>query len=80
MALTGKRSCPVCNQLRTASDKTPDGLVHRILRRSNKLWCPYADPKSELEEFEKEQKERTQASWRRANENKRLKKHELYIL
>ena len=66
----------MCIQLRTASDKTPDGLVHCILGRSNKLWCPYADLKSELEEFKKEQKERTQASWRRANENKRLKKQQ----
>ena len=72
--LDGKRRCPVCNQLRTASDKTPDGQIHRVLGRSNKVWCPYADDRTILETFEKEQKERTQAAWRRANEVKRLKK------
>ena len=74
MALDGKRRCPACSQLRTASDKTPDGQIHRVLGRSNKIWCPYADEKSILETFEKEQKERMQAAWRRANEAKRLKK------
>jgi hypothetical protein len=69
-ALSGKRPCPVCHQLRTASDKTPDGQIHRVLGRSNKIWCPYADEKSILETFEKEQKERTQAAWRRGNEAK----------
>ena len=73
----GKRRCPVCRQLRTANDKTPDGKIHRVLGRSNKIWCPYADDISLLETFEKEQKERTQAAWRRANEAKRLKKQQL---
>ena len=67
----GKRRCPVCRQL--PNDKTPDGKIHRVLGRSNKIWCPYADDISLLETFEKEQKERTQAAWRRANEAKRLK-------
>jgi hypothetical protein len=73
----GKRRCPACRQLRTANDKTPDGKIHRVLGRSNKIWCPYADDVSLLETFEKEQKERTQAAWRRANEAKRLKKQQL---
>ena len=73
----GKRRCPVCRQLRTASDKTPDGKIHRVLGRSNKIWCPYADDMSLLETFEKEQKERTEAAWRRANQAKRLKKQQL---
>ena len=72
--LKGKRPCPVCHQQRTASDKSPDGLIHRVLGRSNKIWCPYADDKAILEAFEKEQKERTQAAWRRANQAKKLKK------
>lgn len=76
-SVEGKRRCPVCNQLRTASDKTPGGQIHQVLGRSNKIWCPYADDKSILESFEKEQKERMQASWRRANEAKRLKKQQL---
>ena len=42
-----------------------------------KIWCTYADDKSILETFEKEQKERTQETWRRANEAKRLKKNQL---
>ena len=73
-AVDGKRRCPVCHQLRTASDLTPDGQIHRILGGSNKIWCPYSDNKSILESFEKE---RTQAAWRRANEAKRLKKQQL---
>ena len=73
-SLDGKRRCPVCTQLRTTSDKTTDGQIHRVLGRSNKIWCPYADDKSILETFEKEQKQRTQAAWQRANEAKRLKK------
>ena len=72
--LEGKRPCPVCHQLRTANDRTPDGEIHRVLGRSNKTWCLYADDKAILEDFEKEQKERTQAAWRRANETKRFKK------
>ena len=48
-----------------------------VLGRSNKIWCPYADDKSILETFEKEQKERMQAAWQRANETKRLKKKQL---
>ena len=67
-------SCPICDQLKTAKDNTPDGLVHRILGRSNHIWCPYADEKSKLEEFEKEQRERTLVSWRKANEAKKMKK------
>ena len=77
VAIDGKRRCPVCYQLRTASDTTPDGLIHRVLGRSNKIWCPYADDKAILEAFEKDQKERQQASWRRANEAKRMKKQQL---
>lgn len=73
-ALEGKRRCPICSQLRTANDKTPDGQIHRVLGRSNKIWCPYGDERSVLEAFEKDQKERTQAAWKRANEAKRLKK------
>ena len=73
-ALEGKRRCPVCHQPRTANDKTPDDQVHRVLGRSNKIWCPYADDKDILETFEREQKERTLAAWRRANETKRQKK------
>lgn len=69
-----KASCQVCGQLRTAKDKTPDGQIHRVLGKSNKIWCPYADDKVILEEFEQEQKERTLATWRRANEAKRMKK------
>ena len=73
-SVDGKRRCPVCHQLRTANDKTPDGQIHRVLGRSNKIWCPYTDEQSILEAFEKEQKERTQAAWRKANEAKRKKK------
>ena len=72
--LEGKRPCPVCNQLRTAKDKTPDGQIHGVLGCSNKVWCPYADDLGILEVFEKEQKERMQAAWRRANLVKREKK------
>jgi hypothetical protein len=75
--LDGKRRCPVCFQLRTASDTTPNGQIHRVLGRSNRIWCPYSDDPSILENFEKEQKERQQASWRRANVTKRLKKRQL---
>ena len=64
----GKRRCPVCRQLCTANDKMPDGKIHRVLGRSNKIWCPYADDISLLETFENKQKERTQAAWRRVNE------------
>ena len=70
----GKRPCLVCHQLQTASDKTPDGQIHRVLGCSNKIWCPYVDDKAILETFEKEQKEQTQAAWQRANEAKKLKK------
>lgn len=75
-SLDGKRHCPVCRQLRTADVKTPDGKIHRVLGRSNKIWCPYADDISLLDTFKKEQKERTQAAWRRANEAKQLKKQQ----
>ena len=60
--LNGKRRCPVCFQLRTANDTTPDGSIHRVLDRSNRIWCPYADNRSILEDFEREQKERQQAA------------------
>jgi hypothetical protein len=40
-----------------ANDKTPDGQIHHVLGRSNKIWCPYADDRSILEAFEKEQRE-----------------------
>ena len=70
----GKRHCPVCHQLRTASDKTPEGEIHRVLGRSNKLWCPYADERSILDNFQKDQKERTKASWQQANAKKKEKK------
>ena len=73
----GKRRCPVCDQYRTASDRTPNGEIHRVLGRSNQVWCPYADDKSILDKFEEEQKERKQASWRKANEAKRLKKQSM---
>ena len=59
----GKRCSPVCHQLRTASDRTPDGQIHHVLGRSNKIWCPYADDKAILEALEKEQKERMQVAW-----------------
>jgi uncharacterized Zn finger protein (UPF0148 family) len=79
MSIDGKRHCPVCHQLRAASDKTPDGQIHRVLGRSNKIWCPYADEKGILEAFEKEQKERMQTAWRRANKAKRKKKQQLEL-
>ena len=75
-SLGGKRPCPVCKQPRTVNDKTPDGQIHRTLGRSNKIWCPYSDDSSVLEAFEKDQKERTRAAWRRANEAKKLKKQQ----
>ena len=71
-----KRCCPVCLQARAAKDKTPDGQVHCVLGRSNKIWCPYADPCSILDAFEEETKEKTREAWRRANEIKRLKKQQ----
>ena len=64
----------MCHQLWTTNDRTHDGQIHRVLGRSNKIWCPYADSKDILDAFEAEQKERTLAAWRRANEAKRLKK------
>ena len=70
----------MCHQLRTVNDPTPEGLIHRVLGRTNKIWCPYADDKSILDAFEKDQKERTQAAWRRANEAKRKKKEEKKLL
>ena len=73
-SLQGKRPCPVCHQFRTSDDKTPDGKIHRVLGRSNAIWCPYADDHSILEAFEKEQKERKLASWRRASEKKKIKR------
>jgi len=73
----GKRRCPVFHQARTASDKTPDGQIHRVLGRSNQVWCPYADTPSILEAFDAEEKAKTQAAWRRANEAKRLKKKQV---
>ena len=54
--------------------KTPTEAVHKALGCSNKIWCPYADDVKILEEFQQEQKERTLAPWRRANEAKRLRK------
>jgi len=39
--LQGQRPCPVRDQLRTAKDETPDGLIHRVLGQSNRIWCPY---------------------------------------
>lgn len=73
----GKRPCPVCRQLRAASDKTPDGLIHRVLGRSNAIWCPYADDPALLADFDSQKKARMQANWRRANEAKRQKKNNL---
>ena len=70
----GKCRCPVCHQLRTATDKTPEWEIHRVLGRSNKLWYPYADEQSILDTFQKDQKERTKASWQRANAKKKEKK------
>ena len=74
-AKKGERCCPVCQQLQTTEDKTPNGETHRVFDHSNKMWCPYADDKAILEEYEKEQKEKTQVSWRRASEVKKLKKN-----
>ena len=73
-SLAGKRLCAVCNQPRTADDKTPDGQIHRFLGKTNKTWCPYGDDISILQAFEKDQLERKRATWRRANEAKKLKK------
>ena len=53
--IDGKRCCPICHQLLTASDKTPDGQIHRVMGRSNRIWCPYADNPAILESFEREQ-------------------------
>lgn len=41
--IEGKRPCPVCRQLRTAENKTPDDQIHRVLGRTNAIWCPYAN-------------------------------------
>ena len=71
-----KRRCPVCRQLRTASDTTPDGLIHRVLGRSNAVWCPYADSPSLLEEFDTAKKAKQQANWRKANQAKKLRKQQ----
>ena len=68
-----KRCCPVCHQLRKATDKTLKGEIHHVLGRSNKIWCPYADERCILDEFQKDQKERTKASWQRANAKKEKK-------
>ena len=57
-----------------ADDKTPDGLIHRVLGRSNNLQCPYADDPSVLQEYEKQLKERTQANWKKVAANKKIKK------
>ena len=75
-AKEGKRPCPVCGQLRMADDKTPDGLIHRVLGRSNNLWCPYADDPSVLQEYEKQLKEHTRANWKKAAANKKIKKQQ----
>ena len=75
-SLAGKRLCAVCNQPRTADDKTPDGQIHRFLGKTNKTWCPYGDDISILQAFEKNQLERKRATWRRANEAKKLKKQQ----
>ncbi len=72
--IVGKRPCHICGQFRTSKDVTPDGEVHRVLGRSNKIWCPYADDKEVLLQFEKEKKDRTLATWRKANEAKRMKR------
>ena len=72
----GKQPCPVCGQLRMADDKTPDGLIHRVLGRSNNLWCPYADDPSVLQEYEKQLKERTRANRKKAAANKKIKKQQ----
>ena len=74
----GNHHCPVCGQLRTANDKTPDGHIHWVMGHSNKVWCPYVDEKSILDAFEKEHKEKTQVAWRRTNESKKLKKRQLF--
>ncbi len=65
---------PVCRQARTTTDLTPNGEVHRVLERSNEIWCPYADAASIIEAFEEAKKEKNRANWRRSNEAKRLKK------
>ena len=75
-SLAGKRPCAVCNQPRTANDKTPDGQIHRFLGKTNKTWCPYADDISILQAFEQDQLERKRATWRRANDAKKLKKQQ----
>ena len=72
----GKRLCPVCHQLRMASDRTPDGLIHRVVGRSNAIWCPYADDPALLTDFDSQKKAHMQANWRRVNDVKRQKKHQ----
>ena len=57
-----------------ATDKTPEGEIHHVLGRSSKLWCPYADEWFIMDEFQKDQKERTKASWQQANAIKKEKK------
>ena len=59
-----------------ATDKTLEGEIHCVLRRSNKLWCPYADEWFIMDEFQKDQKERTKASWQRANAKKKKRKQQ----
>ena len=75
-AADGKHRCPVCLQLRKESDLTPDGQIHCVLGRLNKIWCTYTKDKIILETFETEQKELMQVAWLRVNEAKWLKKQQ----
>ena len=66
-SLAGKRTCPACNQPRTADDKTPDGQIHRFLGKTNKTRCPYGDDISIRQAFKKDQLERKRATWRKTH-------------
>ena len=59
----GKRRCPVCHQLKAATAITPEGKCHRVLGRSNRVWCPYGDDQDILDKFLLEQRQREKDRW-----------------
>ena len=75
-ALEGKRPCPGCKQLRTASDKMPDGQI-RVLGQSKKIWCPYADDKSIWKLLTSSKREDNNGIMEAGNIAKKIKKQQL---
>lgn len=48
-AKEGKQCCPVPHQLKAADNRTHQREIHRVLGRSNEVWCRYSDDKTILD-------------------------------